>query len=152
MAVKMNPTIIEEEIYNQKIMRMAADIPRIGALAHPDAHAKAVSRLCGSTVEVDLCMKDGRISDFAHQVRACVLGQAAASIMARNVIGATAEELHDVAQTMRAMLRQDGQPPQGKWRDLEILLPVRDYKARHASTLLAFDAVENCLKQIEETD
>ncbi len=145
----MNSNIIEEEIYNQKIMRFAADIPRIGYLDQPDAHAKAVSRLCGSTVEVDLCVKDGRVSDFAHQVRACVLGQAASSIMARNIIGATDQELHDVAQTMRDMLHRVGSPPDGKWRDLEILLPVRDYPARHASTLLTFDAVEACLEQIE---
>ena len=141
-------SIIEEEIYNQQIMRFAADIPRIGHLDKPDAHAKAVSRLCGSTVEVDLCVKDGRVSDFAHQVRACVLGQAASSIMAHNIIGASAQELHEVAQTMRAMLREDGDPPSGKWRDFEILLPVRSYKARHASTLLTFDAVETCLEQI----
>ena len=141
-------SIIEEEIYNQKIMRFAADIPRIGHLSQPDAHAKAVSRLCGSTVEVDLCCKDGRVSDFAHQVRACVLGQAASSIMAHNIIGATAHELQELAQTMRAMLREEGAPPCGKWRDFEILLPVRSYKARHASTLLTFDAVETCLAQI----
>ena len=103
-------SIIEEEIYNQQIMRFAADIPRIGHLPQPDAHAKAVSRLCGSTVEVDLCCKDGRVSDFAHQVRACVLGQAASSIMAHNIIGATALELQQVAQTMRAMLREEGAP------------------------------------------
>ena len=146
------------ELYNRRILALAAEIPRIGRLAQAQASATAVSRLCGSRVRVDLAMRDGRVSDFAHQPHACALGRASASVMARNAVGATAAELHAVAAAMRRMLREDGPPPseclpapwRERWRDLEILQPVRAFKARHASTLLAFDAVEDCLRQIGE--
>lgn len=137
------------DVYNKRILRLAADIPRTGRLDHPDATATAISRLCGSKVTVDLCMKDGVVSDFAHDVRACALGQASSSIMARNIIGSTPEELRDVGAKMRAMLMEDGPPPTGKWADFEVLEPVRNFKSRHASTLLTFDAVEDALAQIE---
>ncbi|MEE4011423.1 iron-sulfur cluster assembly scaffold protein [Roseibium sp. FZY0029] len=138
-----------DDIYNAKILEFAGNIPRIGRLEHPDASAKAHSKLCGSTVIVDLCMKDGVVTDFAHDVKACALGQASSSIMARNVIGATADELRDVQKTMRAMLKEGGEAPTGRFEDLKFLEPVREYKARHASTLLTFDAVVDALDQIE---
>ncbi|MEW6255117.1 MAG: iron-sulfur cluster assembly scaffold protein [Pseudomonadota bacterium] len=137
------------DVYNARILAFAADIPRIGRLAAPQATATAHSRLCGSTVTVDLSMEDGRVSDFAHDVRACALGQASSSIMAHLVVGSTAEELRVVREEMRRMLKENGAPPQGRWADLAILEPVRDYKARHASTLLTFDAVVDALDQIE---
>jgi NifU-like protein involved in Fe-S cluster formation len=136
------------ELYNQRILKLAADIPRIGALEAPDASAHAVSRLCGSKVHVDLSMNDGKVSDFAHQVEACALGQASCSVMARHIIGATPDELRDIGAQMRAMLKEGGPPPAGRWQDLEILQSVRDYTNRHASTLLVFDAVEDCLAQL----
>jgi NifU-like protein involved in Fe-S cluster formation len=123
-----------DDIYNSRILEFAGNIPRIGRLDNPDATAKAHSKLCGSTVVVDLCMKDGVVTDFAHDVKACALGQASSSIMAHNIVGATAEELRQLRETMRAMLKEGGEPPTGRFADLKILEPVRDYKARHAST------------------
>ncbi|MCF1503228.1 iron-sulfur cluster assembly scaffold protein [Afifella sp. H1R] len=138
-----------DDVYNAKILEFAGNIPRIGRLADPDASAKAHSRLCGSTVTVDLKLQDGRIADFAHEVKACALGQASSSIMARTVIGSTPDELRQVREEMRAMLKENGPSPQGRWADLRFLEPVRDYKARHASTMLTFDAVVDALDQIE---
>ena len=129
------------DIYNRRILELAADIPHLGRLPHPDATATAHSKLCGSTVTVDLSMRDGRVSDFAHDVKACALGQASSSIMARNVIGSTPQELAQVRDEVRRMLKENGAPPSGRWADAAVLEPVRDYKARHASTLLTFDAV-----------
>ena len=137
-------------VYNQRILELAGNIPRLGRLDAPDATATAHSKLCGSTVTVDLKMADGRVTDFAHDVKACALGQAASSIMAHNIIGASAEELRSVRETVRRMLKENGAPPEdGKWVDLRVLEPVREYKARHASTLLTFDAVVDAIGQIE---
>jgi len=137
------------EIYNRKILEFAADIPRLQRLDAPDATATAISRLCGSKVTVDVRMADGVISDFGHEVKACALGQASSSIMGRHVVGSTPEELRHVRGQMYAMLKEGGAAPTGKWAELEALLPVRDFKARHASTLLTFDAVVDALDQIE---
>jgi len=137
------------EIYNKRILELAADIPRQGRLANPDASATAHSKLCGSTVTVDLAVRNGHVADFAHDVKACALGQASSSIMARNIIGSTPDELRALRLEMRAMLKENGPPPRGKWVDLAILEPVREYKARHASTLLTFDAVVSALDAIE---
>ena len=136
------------DVYNKKILGLAADIPRLGRLSHPDATAIAHSKLCGSKVTVDINMKEGKISDFAHDVKACALGQASSSIMARHVIGSTPDELRTLREQMHRMLKENGDPPQGKWADCEALLPVRDFKARHASTLLTFDAVVDAVNQI----
>ena len=138
------------DVYNRRIIELAGTIPRIGRLAEPDATATAVSKLCGSTVTVDLKMKGEKVSDFAHEVKACALGQASSSIMARNVIGSTATELRALRDDMRKMLKENGAPPaNGKWADIAVLEPVRSYKARHASTLLTFDAVVDAIGQIE---
>ena len=137
-----------DDIYNRRVLELAADIPRLGRLAAPDASAKAHSRLCGSTVVVDLVVRDGRVVDFAHDVKACALGQASSSLMARHAIGATAEELLELRGAMTRMLKENGPPPDGKWADFAVLEPVRAYKARHASTLLTFDAVADALGQI----
>ena len=137
------------EIYNRQILGFAADIPRLQRLASPDATAVAISRLCGSKVTVDVSMKDGVVTDFGHEVKACALGQASSSILARHVLGSTAGELREVRDQMHRMLKEEGPPPSGKWAELESLLPVRDFKARHASTLLTFDAVVDAIGQIE---
>jgi NifU-like protein involved in Fe-S cluster formation len=136
------------EIYNQRILELAGNIPRLGRLTNPDASAKVHSRLCGSTVVIDLCVKEGRVVDFAHDVKACALGQASSSLMARHVIGATAEELNALRERITRMLKANGPPPEGKWGEFAVLEPVRDYKARHASTLLTFDAVADALAQL----
>ncbi|MBD8876584.1 iron-sulfur cluster assembly scaffold protein [Roseibium polysiphoniae] len=138
-----------DDIYNAKILEFAGNIPRLGRLDAPQASAKAHSRLCGSTVVVDLNVADGKVSDFAHDVKACALGQASASIMAQHVVGATPDELRELRETMRAMLKDNGPAPEGRFEDLKFLEPVREYKARHASTLLTFDAVVDALDQIE---
>lgn len=138
-----------DDLYNARILEFAGNIPRLGRLAHPDATATAHSRLCGSTVTVDLTLADGVVSDFAHDVKACALGQASSSIMARTVIGSTPEELRAVRETVRKMLKENGPPPEGRWADLRYLEPVRAHKARHASTMLTFDAVVDALDQIE---
>lgn len=137
------------EVYNRRILELAADIPRLGRLAAPDATATAHSKLCGSTVTVDVAVKDGVIADFAHEVRACALGQASSSVMGALVVGSTPEEVRAVRAAMRRMLKENGAPPEGRWAELAVLEPVRDYKARHASTLLTFDAVVDALDQIE---
>ncbi len=138
-----------DDIYNTKILELAGNIPRIGRLPEPDATAKAHSRLCGSTVTVDIKVENGRVSDFAHDVKACALGQASSSIMARNVIGSSPEELRELRESVRRMLKENGAPPDGRWADLKYLEPVREHRARHASTMLTFDAVVDAVDQIE---
>ena len=137
------------EVYNRRILELAGSIPRIGRLPDAAATATAHSKLCGSTVTVDLKMEGDEVTDFAHEVKACALGQASSSIMARHVIGAKADELRNLRETMRKMLKENGTPPEGKWADIAVLEPVRDYKARHASTMLTFDAVVDAVNQIE---
>ncbi len=140
---------LPEDIYSQRILELAAAVPRTARLAAPHASATAHSKLCGSTVTIDLAMEGDVVIDYGQSVKACLLGQSAASVMGREVIGSSAEELRAVGAAMRKMLKQDGPPPAGKWADLAMLEPVRDYRARHASTLLVFDAVEDALAQIE---
>lgn len=137
------------DVYNDRILELAGNIPRLGRLEAPHASATAHSKLCGSTVTVDLKLADGEVADFAHDVKACALGQASSSIMARHVIGAKPDELRQLRDTVRKMLKENGPPPAGKWADIAVLEPVRDYKARHASTMLTFDAVVSALDQIE---
>jgi NifU-like protein involved in Fe-S cluster formation len=137
------------DIYNQRILELAADIPRLGRLPEPDGTARAHSKLCGSTVTVDLTTDGEVVTDFAHDVKACALGQASSSIMARHVVGASVEELREVRESMRRMLKENGPAPVGRWAELAALEPVRDYKARHASTMLTFDAVVEALDQAE---
>ena len=137
------------EVYNKRILELAGNIPRLGRLATPDASATAHSRLCGSTVTVDLRMDGDTVTDFAHDVKACALGQASSSIMARHIIGAKAPELRKLRETVRQMLKENGSPPDGSWADIAVLEPVRDYKARHASTMLTIDAVVSAIDQIE---
>jgi len=137
------------DVYNKRIIELAGTIPRLGRLEAPDASATAHSKLCGSTVTIDLKMDGPVVTDFAHDVKACALGQASSSIMARHVVGSNAAELRELRETVRKMLKEDGAPPQGKWADIAVLEPVREYKARHASTLLTFDAVVDAIGKIE---
>jgi NifU-like protein involved in Fe-S cluster formation len=137
------------EIYNQRILELSADIAGAARLADADGTATAHSKLCGSTVTVDLKVDGDRVEAFGQTVKACLLGQAAASVMGRNIVGTRADELREVGNTMRKMLKQGGPPPTGRWADLAVLEPVKDYKARHASTLLVFDAVEAALAKAE---
>lgn len=138
------------EVYNKKILALAADIPRLQRLEKPDATATAYSRLCGSKVTVDIKMDGDRITDFGHEVKACALGQASSSVMARYIVGSSAAELRTLRDTMYRMLKENGPTPEGKWHELEAFAPVRDFKARHASTLLTFDAVTDAIARVEE--
>ena len=138
-----------DDIYNSRILEFAGNIPRIGTLPDADAEAGAHSRLCGSRVKVYLKLDGDTVSDFAHEVKACALGQASSSIMASHVVGATADELRAVREVMRKMLGENGPPPAGRFEDLKYLEPVRDYKARHASTMLTFDAVVEAVGKVE---
>ncbi|BAQ17813.1 iron-sulfur cluster assembly scaffold protein [Methyloceanibacter caenitepidi] len=138
-----------EDIYSDRLLALAAAMPRTERLAAPQATARAHSKLCGSTVEVDLVMDGDVVTGYGQTVRACLLGQTAASVMGREIVGSTATELRAVGAAMRAMLKQGGPPPTGRWEDLALLESVRDYKARQPSTLLVFDAVEDAIGQIE---
>ena len=134
-----------DDLYSAKILGLAANMPRTGRLAAPDASADKVAKLCGSTIHVDVELRDGRVADFAQEVKACALGQAAASILGAHIVGATPAEIELARDGFRAMLKMGGPPPEGRFSDLAMLAPVKDYPARHASTLLAFDAtVEAC--------
>ncbi len=140
-----------DDIYTNRILELAAAIPRCERLSDPDATATAHSKLCGSTVSVDLKMRDGVVTDYGQSVKACLLGQAAASVVGREIIGTDHREMREVAEKVRAMLKEDGPPPNGRWADLAVLEPVRDYKARHPSTQLVFQAVLEAMDQIEKT-
>ncbi|MFQ5564092.1 MAG: iron-sulfur cluster assembly scaffold protein [Parvularculaceae bacterium] len=137
------------ELYSGEILEAAAAIPPVRRLPAPDASSKKVSRVCGSEVEVDLKLEDGHVADFGLEARACALGQAAASLVAQHIIGATPDELYALRDAMRAMLKKDGPPPSGeRWAALGALEAIRSYPQRHASTLLVFEAVADCLDQI----
>ena len=140
---------LPEDIYSQRILELAAALPRTARLDAPQATARAHSKLCGSTVTIDLAMEGDVVTDYGQSVKACLLGQSAASVMGREVIGASAAELREVGAAMRKLRKEGGPPPSGRWADLAVLEPVRDYKARHPSTLLVFDAVEDAIAQIE---
>jgi NifU-like protein involved in Fe-S cluster formation len=129
-----------DDLYSARILKAAANMPRAGRLAAPDASSEKVSKLCGSRVLVDVTLKDGRIADYAQEVKACALGQAAAAILGASAVGATPEEIESARDALRAMLKTGGPPPEGRFADLAMLAPVKDYPPRHASTMLAFEA------------
>ena len=139
-----------DKVYNAKILEFAGNISHIGALEDADAEAIAHSKLCGSKVKIWLKVSDGKVSDFGHDVKACALGQATSSIMAKHIIGSTPDELRVLRDQMLAMLKENGTPPEGRFEDLKYLEPVKEYRARHASTMLTFDAVVDALDQIEQ--
>jgi NifU-like protein involved in Fe-S cluster formation len=129
-----------DDLYSSRILALAANMPRAGRLAAPDASSEKTAKLCGSTVIVDVSVADGRVADFAQDVRACALGQASAAVLGDNVIGASVSEIALARDALFAMLKGNGAPPEGRFADLAVLQPVKDYPARHASTLLAFEA------------
>ena len=137
------------DLYNEKILELAANIARNGRLDVFDFTSVAVSKLCGSKVTVDIKITDNLISDFSHIVKACALGQASSSVMADKIVGSNLDELKNLQIMMRKMLKENGSPPKGKWSDLKVLEPVRDYKGRHSSVMLTFDAVVDCINQFE---
>ena len=138
-----------DDIYNNRILEFAGNIPLTGDMPDADASAQKHSKLCGSKVKVYIKLKDGVVTDFSHEVRACALGQASSSIMASHVVGASSAEIQQARTDMLSMLTSCGEGPAGRFEDMRILRPVKDYKARHASTMLTFDAICDCLDQIE---
>lgn len=140
------------KLYSGRILALAAAIPRIGHLGAPDATARRRSPLCGSTVTVELKVDHGRISDFAQDVKACALGQAAASVIGAEIIGSDIHDIKRLRDELKAMLEQDGPPPTAPFQELEVLIPARAYKNRHASILLAAEATLEALEQAEAQD
>ena len=138
-----------DDIYNNRILEFAGNIPRAGAMADADAQAQKHSKLCGSKVKVYIKMDGDQVCDFSHEVRACALGQASSSIMAHHVVGASRAEIRKARRDMIDMLTANGEGPEGRFEDMRVLKPVKDYKARHASTMLTFEAVCDCLDQLE---
>ena len=136
-----------ENLYNERILELAATLSKVGRLENAEFSSEAVSRLCGSKVTVDIKISGDKVNDFSHVVKACALGQASSSVMAKKIIGTDINELLDLKIRIKEMLKDDGPPPSGKWSDLEVLQPVKDYKGRHSSVLLTFDAVEDCINQ-----
>jgi NifU-like protein involved in Fe-S cluster formation len=128
------------KLYSQRILALAADIPHVGRLPAPQVSARKRSPLCGSTVTVDLTLEGGRIADFAQDVKACALGQAAAAVLGAQAIGRTRDEIAAARDQLAAMLKSGGPVPDAPFDGFEVLLPARDYKNRHASILLALDA------------
>lgn len=129
-----------DDLYSNAVLRLAAEIPRIGRLAHPQASVRKVSRLCGSEVELDVILQSGRVADLALRVKACALGQASAAVLARAAIGASLRELELARDNLKSMLKQSGPAPRGRFAELQLLQSARAYPARHQSILLAFDA------------
>jgi NifU-like protein involved in Fe-S cluster formation len=141
-----------DDLYTKEVLRAAAMISRTGRLDAPQASARRVSPVCGSKITVDLSMQDGAISEYAQDIHACALGQSAASIVARRIIGQTPDQVAEVASTMRAMLSGDGKPPGEVWSDFGILENVRDHKARHGAVLLALEATLDAASQITDVN
>lgn len=139
------------DLYSEKILDLAGNARQPARLAAPDASARKVSRVCGSVIEVDIRVRDGVIVDYGHEVSACALGQTSAAVVAREIVGTPVGEFMAIRQAMHDMLKGEGVPPSGKWDDLKYLEPVREYPARHMSTLLVFDAVALALEKLESS-
>ena len=137
------------KLYSARILGLAADMPRTTRLPAPSATAKKRAPLCGSTVTVDVVLSDGKITEFGQDVKACALGQAAASVVGQQVVGLTPQQIQDGRDALAAMLKDEGPVPSAPFGDLEVLLPAREFKNRHASILLAFDATLAALAQID---
>ncbi len=138
------------DLYSEKILEIAGNQPRPGRLADADASARKVSRVCGSSIEVDIRVRDGVIDGYGHDLSACALGQTSAAIVASHVVGTPVAEFRRVRDEMTAMLKENGAPPSGeRWSDLRYLEPVREYRPRHMSTLLVFDAVCAALDKLD---
>ena len=133
-------------MYSARILKLVAEIPHAGRLPAPDASVEKVAKLCGSRIIVDVTVKDGKVVDFAQEVRACALGQASAAVLGAHVIGAGLDEIEMARNALRDMLKVDGPPPEGRFAELAVLEAVKDYPARHASTLLAFEAAAEAVR------
>ena len=135
-----------DDLYSARILKLVANIPHAGRLPAPDASAEKISKLCGSRILVDVKVADGQVTDFAQEVKACALGQAAASVLGAHVVGATLSEIEMARDAFRAMLKAGSPPPTGRFSELAVLEAVKDYPARHASTMLAFEAAAEAVR------
>lgn len=140
------------KLYSAKILALAADIPHLDRLENPGATVKRRSPLCGSTVTVDVTVKDGKIAEFGQDVKACALGQASASVVGSAIIGATRAQVETARDQLKAMLKNDGPTPDAPFDGLEVLIPARDYKNRHASIMLALEATLEAMDQAEQAN
>ncbi|MBO9449454.1 iron-sulfur cluster assembly scaffold protein [Tropicibacter sp. R16_0] len=140
------------KLYSAKILALAADIPHLDRLESPDATVKRRSPLCGSTVTVDVTVRDGKIAEYGQDVKACALGQASASVVGGAIIGATRAQVETARDQLKAMLKSDGPVPDAPFDGLEVLIPARDYKNRHASILLALEATLEAMDQAEQAN
>lgn len=137
-----------DDLYSAKLLKLAANLPHLGRLEAPQGSSEKIAKLCGSRVVVDVALsEEGVVSAFAQDVKACALGQASASILGTHILGASLAELELARQQFSAMLKDGGSPPNGRFSDLAMLAPVKDYPARHASTLLAFEAAVDAVRQ-----
>ena len=139
------------KLYSQRILALAADIPHAERLAEPMASASKRSPLCGSTVTVDVVVEDGRLADLGMDVKACALGQASASVLARTAIGHSREEIAEARDALKAMMKEGAAAPEGAFAELEVLSPAKDYKNRHASIMLAWEAVIEAIDQVAKS-
>ncbi|ALE03842.1 Putative iron-sulfur cluster assembly scaffold protein for SUF system, SufE2 [Bartonella ancashensis] len=137
-------------IYSREILKHAAHISKVGRLDNPDVTSKKRARLCGSTVLVDLKIEDKIVIDFSHEIRACALGQAASSILARHIVGKKIQDLKELQNVIQHMLTKNGPPPLTPFEEFSCLQPLKNYKERHASIMIIFDAIIDCIKQFEE--
>ena len=152
-AMDQETTAITDELfrlYSKRILALTAQLADSSRLENPDATVTRRSPLCGSTVTVDLCMENGRVSRYGQDVKACALGQASAAVLGQNAVGMTGEELARTRDALQAMLKQGGDPPGEPFANLEALLPARDFKNRHASILLAYDAAAEAARIAEQ--
>ncbi len=140
------------KLYSGRILALAADIPHLERLTDPDATVKKRSPLCGSTVTVDVKMNDGRITDFGQDVKACALGQASASVVGSAIIGTTRAQVEAARDQLKSMMKNDGPAPDAPFDGLEVLMPARDYKNRHASILLVLEATAEAMEQAEQAN
>ena len=135
-----------DDLYSARILKLVANIPHAGRLAAPDASSEKISKLCGSRILVDVKVQDGHVIDFAQEVKACALGQAAAAVLGAHVLGASLDEIEVAREALRAMLKANGPAPEGRFSELAVLEAVKDYPARHASTMLAFEAAAEAVR------
>lgn len=139
-----------DDLYSARLLKLAANMPRLGRLPAPDASSEKISKLCGSRVVVDVSVEGDRVVDFAQDVKACALGQASAAVLGANVVGASLSEIEMARDQFRAMLKAGAEAPEGRFSDLSMLAPVKDYPARHTSTLLAFEAAAEAVRRAVE--
>mgnify|MGYP001598113733 CR=1 FL=1 len=135
------------KLYSTRILALAADIPALGRLDNPDATVMKRSPLCGSTVTVDIGFDGEKITDFAQDVKACALGQAAASVVGEVAIGRTETEIISARDQLLAMLKSNGPIPSAPFEGLEVLIPAREYKNRHASIMLVLEAMVTAISE-----